>query len=203
VCEGEGYVNIDMQFLPDIRVVCEHCGGTRYKKEVAEIRYKDKSIVDVLNMTVDEALILFKGIAKIEAKLSLLHNVGLGYLKLGQPSSALSGGEAQRIKLAAHIDSSDKSNYVYIFDEPTTGLHLDDISKLIDAIGQLVDSGNSVIIIEHNLSVISVADWVIDLGPEAGNRGGVVVGEGTPEDIAKLDTNTGVVLRKYLDSVRK
>jgi excinuclease ABC subunit A len=196
-CEGEGYVNIDMQFLPDVKVVCESCGGTRYKKEVREILYKEKSVVDVLEMTVNDALEHFKGITKIENKLRLLQDVGLGYLKLGQPSSTLSGGESQRVKLASHIDTSERTNYLYIFDEPTTGLHLDDTSKLIFAINKLIDAGNSVLIIEHNLSVVSVADWIIDLGPNAGNNGGLIVGEGTPEDIAKLNTHTGKALAEY------
>ena len=196
-CEGDGYVNVDMQFLPDVRIVCESCGGTRYKKDVRDILHKGKSIVDVLDMTVNEGMEHFKGITKVENKLKLLQDVGLGYLKLGQPSSTLSGGESQRVKLAAHIDTSERSNYLYIFDEPTTGLHLDDISKLIHAINKLIDAGNSVLIIEHNLSVISVADWIIDLGPEAGHNGGKIVGQGTPENIAKLDTHTGKALAKY------
>ena len=196
-CEGEGYVNIDMQFLPDVKVVCESCGGTRYKKEINDILYKDKSIVNVLEMNVDEAIQHFKGVVKIENKLQLLQSVGLGYLKLGQSSSTLSGGESQRVKLASHIDTFEQSNYLYIFDEPTTGLHLDDIAKLINAINKLIDTGNSVLIIEHNLSIMSVADWIIDLGPEAGNNGGLIVGEGTPENITKLDTHTGKALAQY------
>ncbi|MDR0927946.1 MAG: excinuclease ABC subunit UvrA [Ignavibacteria bacterium] len=198
VCEGDGYVNIDMQFLPDIRVECEACGGTRYKREVADILYHEKSIIDVLNMSVDEAYTHFKGIDKIQQKLGIMREVGLGYLKLGQPSSTLSGGEAQRIKLSSHIESLDNSNYLYVFDEPTTGLHLDDIAKLLKALNKLVDTGNSVLIIEHNLNVMSVADWIIDLGPEAGKRGGTIVGEGTPEDIAKLNTHTGIAIKKFL-----
>ena len=198
VCEGDGYVNIDMQFLPDIKVVCETCNGDRYKKEVREILYNGKNIIDVLEMSVDEAFEHFTGITRIENKLKIMQDVGLGYLKLGQPSSALSGGEAQRIKLASHIDSSDNSNILYIFDEPTTGLHLDDISKLINAINKLVDAGNSVLIIEHNLHIISIADWIIDLGPDAGNRGGKVVGEGTPEQIATKNTHTGIALKEFL-----
>jgi excinuclease ABC subunit A len=200
VCEGDGYVNIDMQFLPDIKVVCESCGGDRYKKEVKEILYNEKTIIDVLEMSVDEALEHFVGITRIENKLKIMQDVGLGYLKLGQPSSALSGGEAQRIKLASHIDSSGSNNFLYIFDEPTTGLHLDDISKLINAINQLVDAGNSVLIIEHNLHIMSMADWIIDLGPDAGNRGGEVVGEGTPEQIATKTTHTGLALKEFLDA---
>jgi excinuclease ABC subunit A len=197
-CEGEGFVNIDMQFLPDVKVVCESCGGTRYKKEIREVLYRGKSIVDVLDMTVDDAYQHFLGITRIETQLKLLQNVGLGYLKLGQPSSTLSGGESQRVKLASHIDMSDRTNCLYIFDEPTTGLHLDDISKLIYAINKLIDAGNSALIIEHNLSIISVADWIIDLGPDAGNNGGRIVGQGTPEYIAKLDTHTGRALAKYM-----
>ena len=197
-CEGEGYVTIDMQFLPDVKVVCESCNGTRYKKEVNDILYRNKSITNVLEMNVDEAIEHFQDIVRIENKLRLLQNVGLGYLKLGQSSSTLSGGESQRVKLAAHIDSFEENKYLYIFDEPTTGLHLDDIAKLISAINNLIDAGNSVLIIEHNLTIMSVADWIIDLGPGAGNNGGLVVGEGTPESIAKLDTHTGKALAEYL-----
>jgi len=201
-CEGEGYVNIDMQFLPDVKVVCESCNGTRYKKEVNDIIYRNKSIIDVLEMNVDEAMQHFKGIVKIENKLRLLQDVGLGYMKLGQSSSTLSGGESQRVKLASHIDTSEQTNYLYIFDEPTTGLHLDDIAKLINAINKLIDTGNSVLIIEHNLTIMSVADWIIDLGPGAGNKGGLIVGEGTPEDIIKLDTHTGKALSEYFKEHR-
>ena len=150
-------------------------------------------------MTVDDAIEHFSGINRVETKLKIMQEVGLGYLKLGQPSSALSGGEAQRIKLASHIDSSEINNYLYIFDEPTTGLHLDDISKLINAINRLIETGNSVIIIEHNLHIMSVADWIIDLGPEAGFRGGEVVGEGVPEQIALQNTHTGIALKEFLD----
>ena len=202
VCEGDGFMNIDMQFLPDIKIICEACNGERYKPEVKEILYKGKHIVDVLEMTFDEAAEHFAGVHRITNRLKVMQDVGLGYLKLGQPSQALSGGEAQRIKLASHIDGSITGHKLYIFDEPTTGLHLDDISKLIRAMNQLVEAGNSVLIIEHNLHIMSVADWIIDLGPEAGNRGGEVVGEGTPEEIALKNTHTGVALRDFLESYK-
>lgn len=198
VCEGEGYVNIDMQFLPDLKILCEACNGERFKKEVKNIIYKGKNIVEVLDMTVDEAAKHFKGVHKIEDKFKTLQDVGLGYLKLGQSSSALSGGEAQRIKLASHIEASVHTNILYIFDEPTTGLHLDDISNLISSLNNLVDRGNTVLIIEHNLNIMSIADWIIDLGPEAGNRGGEIVAEGTPEQIATVDSHTGKALKNFL-----
>lgn len=199
-CEGQGYIEIDMQFLPDIKVACETCEGTRYKKEIRSILYKDKSIVDVLNMTIDEALILFADTPKITNKLQLLSDVGVGYLKLGQSSNLLSGGEAQRIKLAAHINLASNKKTMYIFDEPTTGLHLADIDKLKNAIQHLINLGNSVLIIEHNLSIISFADWIIDLGPGAGKKGGTVVGEGSPKKIAKLNTATGKVLNNFFNN---
>lgn len=199
-CEGEGVQTIDMQFLPDVSLLCETCKGSRYKKEVNNLLYHKKSIVDVLDMTVDEALDFFVDQPKIVSKLSTLSQVGLGYLKLGQPSSMLSGGESQRVKLAGHLDINDNEETLFIFDEPTTGLHLDDISKLIVSFNKLADKGHSLIIIEHNLAVISEADYIIDLGPEGGEGGGRIVGRGTPEDIAKLDTYTGIALRNYINS---
>ncbi len=201
VCEGEGYVTVDMQFLPDVRLVCEACGGTRYKKEARNIYYNGKNIVDVLDMTVDEAAIFFYDHPKIINKLGILQKVGLGYLKLGQSSSMLSGGESQRIKLATHLDSSVEGHTLFIFDEPTTGLHLDDISKLLTAMQELVDKGHSVVVIEHNLYIISAADWIIDLGPEAGELGGKIVAEGPPERIAKAkNSHTGEYLRKFFEN---
>ena len=197
-CEGTGFINIDMQFLPDVEVVCETCGGKRYNKEAQKILYNNKSIVDVLNMSVDEAIEFFIAKPKIVNKLQILKEIGLGYLKLGQPTSTLSGGEAQRIKLAACIDPSIKSKNLYIFDEPTTGLHLADIDKLLYTLRKLVQMGNSILIIEHNLTMIANADWIIDLGPGAGEKGGRVVGEGTPLDIAKLNTPTGKALKKFI-----
>jgi excinuclease ABC subunit A len=199
VCEGEGTVTVDMQFLPDVQLICESCKGTRYKKDARSILYKGKSIVDVLNMTIDEALVFFTESNKITNKLKLLSDVGLGYLRLGQPSTMLSGGESQRIKLANHLDASYNTNLLFIFDEPTTGLHLDDINKLIKCFRRLIEGGHSVIIIEHNLNVIASADWIIDLGPEAGEEGGLIVAEGTPEDVAKVKQSfTGKALKEFL-----
>lgn len=198
VCQGEGLVTIDMQFLPDVQLVCEACKGTRYKKEVRNILYKDKSIIDVLEMTVDEAIDFFYEEPRIVQKLQIYQDIGLGYVKLGQPSNTFSGGESQRIKLASYLDQPDTENVVLLFDEPTTGLHLDDISKLLLCFDKLVDSGNTVIIIEHNLYVISAADYVIDLGPEAGEDGGRVVCTGSPEKIAKCkNSHTGKALREF------
>jgi len=200
-CQGEGYVTIDMQFLPDVRLICEDCGGTRYKKEARNIFYKGKNIVDVLDMTVDEAAAFFYDYPKIVSKLGILQKVGLGYLKLGQPSSMLSGGESQRIKLATHLDATVEGHTLFIFDEPTTGLHLDDISKLLFAMQELVDKGHSVVVIEHNLYVVAAADWIIDLGPESGERGGKIVATGPIEKIVKTKNSyTGEYLRKFLES---
>lgn len=197
-CEGDGVVTVDMQFLPDVVLECEACGGTRYSREARSILYNGKSIVDVLNMSVDTAIEFFEEKPKIVKKLKILQNVGLGYIKLGQPSSMLSGGEAQRIKLASHLETDSENNILFIFDEPTTGLHLDDIAKLLQCFNSLVDKGNSVLIIEHNLSVIAAADWVIDLGPEAGRDGGLVIAEGRPEDIAEEQNSfTGIALEKF------
>lgn len=202
VCEGEGTVTVDMQFLSDIRLQCEACKGTRYKKEARNVFYKDKSIVDVLNMTVDQAFEFFAGVNKITKKLDTLRRVGLGYLRLGQPSGTLSGGEAQRIKLSNHLDSRNISETLFIFDEPTTGLHLDDISKLLKALRNLSDRGASIIIIEHNLHVIASSDYVIDLGPEAGDYGGELVAAGTPEEIvAERASHTGRALREFFETL--
>jgi excinuclease ABC subunit A len=200
VCEGEGSVSVDMQFLPDVHLECEACKGTRYKKEARNILYKGKSIIDVLNMTIDEAVAFFEGTNKITKKMKVLQDVGLGYLRLGQPSTMLSGGESQRINLASHLEASGETNGMFIFDEPTTGLHLDDISKLLDCFRRLVDKGNSVVIIEHNINVIASADWIIDLGPEAGIMGGEIVATGTPEQIAKVQKSyTGKALREFFE----
>lgn len=198
VCQGEGFVTIDMQFLPDVQLVCEACHGTRYKKEVNNILYKGKSIIDVLEMTVDEAIDFFHEEPRIVQKLQIYQDIGLGYIKLGQPSTTLSGGESQRIKLASYLDQPDTENVVLLFDEPTTGLHLDDISKLLVCFDRLVDSGNTVIIIEHNLYVISSADYIIDLGPEAGEEGGRVVAVGPPRKIAQeKNSHTGKALKEF------
>jgi excinuclease ABC subunit A len=202
-CQGDGTVTVEMQFLADVELICEDCNGTRYKPEVLQIRYHGRNIHDVLNLTVKESLSFFSGVPKIVDKLKVLEEVGLGYLRLGQSATTLSGGEAQRMKLAAHLqpfskdlvrrvtEDGDKvakkrSRILYIFDEPTTGLHFDDVSKLLAAFKRLIDAGGSIVVIEHNLDVIKVADWVIDLGPEGGERGGKIVGAGTPEQIAEL-----------------
>lgn len=199
-CQGEGFVKIEMQFLADLYLECEDCKGTRFKKEVREIIYRGKNIVEVLDMTVDEAYDFFKNVKKISGYLKVLKDVGLGYIKLGQPSNTLSGGEAQRVKLALHLHTQKKNKHtLFIFDEPTTGLHFDDISKLLNCFNMLVETGNSIVVIEHNLDVIKCADHIIDLGPEAGFRGGEVVAIGTPEEVAKSKISyTGKYLKPYL-----
>ena len=213
-CSGDGTVTVEMQFLADVELICEDCKGTRYKPEILAVRYHGKNIHDVLNMTVKEALGFFPGVPKLMDKLRVLEEVGLGYLRLGQSATTLSGGEAQRMKLAAHLQPQGrdslrknpdgttmkrKSHMLYIFDEPTTGLHFDDVSKLLAAFKKLIDAGGSIVVIEHNLDVIKVADWVIDLGPEGGERGGEVVAVGTPEEIAATERSyTGQWLRKVL-----
>lgn len=198
-CEGEGSVTVEMQFLPDITLPCESCKGTRYKKEARDIHYKGASIVDVLGMTVHEALAFFAGNKRIINKLQVLSDVGLGYVRLGQPSTKLSGGEAQRIKLATAIDDSRSEKTLFVFDEPTTGLHLDDINTLLMCFRALVEKGHSVIIIEHHLNIIAAADYVIDLGPEAGEEGGYVIASGTPEEIMKeKSSHTGKALKTVL-----
>ena len=198
-CNGDGILKIEMHFLPDIYVPCEVCKGKRYNKETLEVKYKGKSISDVLNMTVEEALEFFANIPKIKPKLQTLCDVGLGYIKLGQPSTTLSGGEAQRIKLATELSKRATGKTLYILDEPTTGLHIADVHKLVDILQRLVDTGNSIIVIEHNLDLIKTADHIIDLGPEGGDRGGEVVAIGTPEQICKNNRSyTGKFLEKYL-----
>jgi len=200
-CQGDGTVTVEMRFLADVELVCEECRGTRYKSSVLEVRYRDKNIHDVLQMTVREALTFFAASPKITSRLRVLEEVGLGYLRLGQSATTLSGGEAQRLKLAAHLTRQENSGILYIFDEPTTGLHFDDIQKLLIAFRKLLDGGASVIIIEHNLDVIKSADWVIDLGPEGGDAGGRVVGAGTPEQIARnSQSHTGKFLGRLLNS---
>ncbi len=175
------------------------CHGKRYNRETLEVRYKGKSISDVLDMTVDEAVVFFDAVPSIKNKLTLLQRVGLGYIKLGQSATTLSGGEAQRIKLSKELSKKATGRTVYILDEPTTGLHFEDIAKLLDVLHQLVDQGNTVVVIEHNLEVIKTADWIVDMGPEGGNGGGTVVVEGTPEQVAKCEHSyTGKYLKKYL-----
>jgi len=208
-CEGDGTVTVEMQFLADVELPCEDCNGTRYQARVLEVLYKGKNIHDVLQMTVKEALRFFAGQTRLQEKLAVLDEIGLGYLRLGQSATTLSGGEAQRVKLAAHLSQvraananakpSQASRVLYILDEPTTGLHFDDVSKLLTAFRKLIDGGGSLIVIEHNLDVIKSADWVIDLGPEGGEGGGRIVAEGTPEEIAgNLLSHTGKWLAKML-----
>jgi excinuclease ABC subunit A len=199
-CGGDGVIRIEMHFLPDVYVQCETCRGKRYNRETLEITFKGKTIADVLDMTVDEALGFFDRIPSIKTKLAVLSRVGLGYIHLGQQATTLSGGEAQRIKLAAELAKRASGQTVYILDEPTTGLHFEDILLLMDVIGELVDKGNTVIVIEHNLDVVKCADWIIDLGPEGGDKGGTVVAFGTPEQVAKNPASaTGKYLKPYLD----
>ncbi len=198
-CEGDGIIKIEMHFLPDVYVPCEVCKGKRYNRETLEVKYKDKSIADVLDMTIEEACRFFENMPKIYRKIKTLNEVGLGYLKLGQPSTTLSGGEAQRVKLATELSRRATGRTIYVLDEPTTGLHTDDVQKLIDMLMQLCDSGNTVLVIEHNLDVIKCADHIIDLGPEGGVRGGTVVATGTPEEVAQNpDSFTGQYLKKSL-----
>ena len=197
-CSGDGIVQIEMHFLADVFVPCEVCGGKRYNEETLDIRYKGKNIYEVLEMTVEEALDFFEHIPKIHKKLKTLLDVGLGYMKIGQPATTLSGGEAQRIKLAKELSRSNTGNTLYILDEPTTGLHFADIKRLLSVLARLTDAGNSVVVIEHNLDVIKTADYIIDLGPEGGDGGGKVIATGTPEEIAKSGTYTGEFLQKIL-----
>ena len=198
-CEGSGVRTIEMSFLPDVYVECETCMGKRFNRETLEIRYKGKSISDVLNMTVDEAVEFFENIPKIYRKVKTIQDVGLGYITLGQQSTTLSGGEAQRIKLATELSKKDTGNTFYILDEPTTGLHFEDIRVLMDVINVLVDKGNTVLIIEHNLDVVKLADYVIDIGYEGGKGGGEVVAKGTPEEIIKNKKSyTAQFLKKEL-----
>lgn len=203
-CQGDGVKKIEMHFLPDVYVTCEVCKGKRYNRETLEIRYRGKTIADVLDMTVSEALEFFEKIPSIERKLQTLNDVGLGYIRLGQQATTLSGGEAQRVKLGTELSKIGTGNTVYMLDEPTTGLHFDDIKMLLAVLNQLVDKGNTVIVIEHNMDVIKTADWIIDLGPEGGDAGGRIIGEGTPEQIIKLENSfTGRFLKKELEHWRE
>lgn len=198
-CQGDGIIKIEMHFLPDVYVPCEVCGGKRYNRETLEVKYKGKSIYDVLDMTVEEATEFFKNVPSIHRKIETLNQVGLSYLKLGQPSTTLSGGEAQRIKLATELSKRGTGKTIYILDEPTTGLHFADVHKLVEILRKLSDSGNTVVVIEHNLDVIKVADHIIDIGPEGGDRGGTIVAQGTPEEVAENKKSyTGKYVKKYL-----
>ena len=199
-CSGDGILKIEMHFLPDVYVPCEVCQGKRYNRETLEVRYKGKSIYDVLNMTVEEALEFFQNIPTIERKIQTLYDVGLSYIKLGQPSTELSGGEAQRIKLATELSRRSTGKTVYILDEPTTGLHFADVHKLVEILHRLSEGGNTVIVIEHNLDVIKTADYIIDMGPEGGDGGGTVIAQGTPEEVAKIpESYTGHYIKKYIE----
>ena len=202
-CSGDGIIKIEMHFLPDVYVPCEVCKGKRYNRETLEVKYKDKNIFDVLDMNVSEGLEFFSNIPAIARQLQTLEEVGLGYIKLGQPSTQLSGGEAQRIKLAAELSKRSTGKTMYILDEPTTGLHFADVDKLINVLDRLVENGNTVVVIEHNLDVIKRADHIIDLGPDGGFRGGQIVAEGTPEEVAHCEASyTGQFLKKILDRSR-
>jgi len=199
-CQGDGIIKIEMHFLPDVYVPCEVCKGRRYNRETLEVRYKGKNIADVLDMTVEQAVEFFLHIPRIHRKLTTLYDVGLGYIRLGQPATTLSGGEAQRVKLATELSRRSNGKTFYILDEPTTGLHAADIDRLLKVLHRLVEAGDTVVVIEHNLDVIKTADYVIDLGPEGGDRGGEVVAAGTPEEIAAFPGSyTGQFLKKALE----
>ena len=198
-CQGDGTINIEMHFLPDVYVPCDVCHGKRYNKETLQVQYKGKNISDVLDMTVSEAYEFFNAIPAIKNKLETLMSVGLDYIHLGQSALTLSGGEAQRVKLSLELSKRSTGKTLYVLDEPTTGLHFADVKKLMEVINSLVDQGNSVILIEHNLDVIKCADYIIDLGPEGGDEGGRIIAEGTPEEVAKVEESyTGQFLRRYL-----
>jgi excinuclease ABC subunit A len=198
-CEGDGIIKIAMHFLPDVYVPCEVCGGARYNRETLAVKYKGKSIYDVLEMTIEEGMNFFEPVPKIHRKLKTLFDVGLGYVKIGQPATTLSGGEAQRVKLANELSRRSTGKTIYILDEPTTGLHTADVHKLLDVLNRLVEQGNTVLVIEHNLDVIKSSDYIIDLGPEGGDRGGTVICCGTPEEIALCEeSHTGRFIKKLL-----
>jgi len=202
-CEGDGIIKIEMHFLPDVYVPCEVCKGKRFNRETLEIKYKGKSIADVLDMTVDEALVFFEKIPTIKRKMLTLKNVGLGYIHLGQQATTLSGGEAQRVKLSTELSKTSTGRTLYILDEPTTGLHFEDIRMLLSVLNELVDRGNSVLVIEHNLDVIKTADYIIDIGPEGGDGGGEIIASGTPEEIIRVRKSyTGRYLARELDGKR-
>ena len=194
-CKGNGYRTIEMNFLPDVLVPCEECHGKRYNSETLEVRYKGKSISDVLEMTVNQAVEFFENVPVILRKIKVLQEIGLGYLKLGQPSSTLSGGENQRVKLATELAKRDTGKTLFILDEPTTGLHFEDIRVLLKVINRLVDKGNTIVVIEHNMDVVKTADWVIDLGPNGGRDGGLILAEGTPETVAEGNSPTAEFLK--------
>ena len=203
-CEGDGVKCIEMHFLPDVYVTCDVCKGKRYNRDTLDVHYKGKNIFDVLDMTVEEGLAFFDGLPAIQRKLQTLYDVGLGYVKIGQSSTTLSGGEAQRVKLATELARRDTGRTIYILDEPTTGLHSADVAKLLEVLQRLADSGKTVLVIEHNLDVIKSADWIIDLGPEGGERGGTLLAAGTPEQVAEVPQSyTGQYLKKWLARARE
>jgi excinuclease ABC subunit A len=198
-CQGDGLVKIEMHFLPDVYVPCEVCKGKRYNRETLEVRFRGQTIADVLEMTVEDALTFFENQPRVRQKLETMNDVGLGYIHLGQSATTLSGGEAQRIKLATELSKRDTGRTLYILDEPTTGLHFEDVRVLLNVLHRLVDRGNTVLVIEHNLDVIKTADWIIDLGPEGGTRGGTIVAAGTPEEVVKVPASyTGQYLKPLL-----
>jgi len=199
-CSGDGIIKIEMHFLPDVYVPCEVCGGKRYNRETLDVKYKGKNIYDVLNMTVEEALKFFENVPSIARKIATLNDVGLSYIRLGQPSTELSGGEAQRIKLATELSKRGTGKTIYILDEPTTGLHFADVHKLIEILRKLSEGGNTVVVIEHNLDVIKTADYLIDIGPEGGEKGGTIIAQGTPEEVAECPSSyTGYYVKRYLE----
>ena len=199
-CSGDGIIKIEMHFLPDVYVPCEVCGGKRYNRETLDVKYKGKSIYDVLDMTVEDALKFFENVPSITRKIQTLYDVGLGYIRLGQPSTELSGGEAQRIKLATELSKRGTGKTIYVLDEPTTGLHFADVHKLIEILRRLSEGGNTVVVIEHNLDVIKTADYIIDIGPEGGDKGGTVIAQGTPEEVSETPISyTGKYVKKYLE----
>jgi excinuclease ABC subunit A len=198
-CQGDGMIKVEMHFLADVYVKCDVCDGHRYNEQTLEVKYKDKNISDILNMTVEEALIFFDAIPSIKKKLVTLNDVGLGYITLGQSATTLSGGEAQRIKLAKELSKRSTGKTLFVLDEPTTGLHFADIELLLNVLNRLKDQGNTILVIEHNLDVVKTADWIIDLGPEGGSEGGNIVASGAPEDVAKIrESFTGKFLKKML-----
>jgi len=198
-CEGDGFQKLEMYFVEDVYVTCQECEGRRYRSEVLQVTYKNRDISQVLQQTVDESVDFFASAPVLQRRLKVLQEVGLGYLRLGQPATTLSGGEAQRLKIAAELSARLTTDHLFILDEPTTGLHLDDVRKLMLVLNRLVDAGNTVLVVEHHLDVIKTADWVIDLGPEAGEAGGELVAEGTPEQVAQVGGSyTGKFLRELL-----
>jgi excinuclease ABC subunit A len=198
-CEGDGVIKIEMHFLPDVYVTCEACKGKRYNRETLEVKFKDKSIADILDMTIEDAAEFFKAVPTIRKTMETLCEVGLGYIKVGQPATTLSGGEAQRVKLSKELSKRSTGKTLYILDEPTTGLHFEDVRKLMEVLHTLVDQGNTVVVIEHNLEVIKTADWIIDIGPDGGHKGGRIIARGTPEEICKVkESYTGHYLKPIL-----